>query len=96
MRRNIVVYISGFALFHASRSFGLLLINLRPQEATRAISNVLLVLTLFCLLVWIVGIRPEGELVTARSGSRGDPEAIGRHRRQLDAINATLARFVRS
>src|SRR5579872_1961315 len=33
VRRNIVVYISGFVLFSASRSFGLLLYNLRPRDA---------------------------------------------------------------
>src|SRR6185503_8606428 len=78
VRRNIVVYISGFVLFHASRSFGVLLINLRPQEATRLISTVLLGLTLLCLLIWIVGIRPEGERVTATSGYHHDPEAMQR------------------
>jgi len=96
VRRNIVVYISGFVLFHASRSFGVLLINLRPQEATRLISTVLLGLTLLCLLIWIVGIRPEGERVTATSGYHHDPEAMQRLQRQLDAINSALSRFVRN
>ncbi len=96
VRRNIVVYIFGFVLFHAFRSFGVLLTNLEPQEDTRLISTVLLGLTLLCLLIWIVGIRPEGERATATPGYRRDPEAMQRLNRQLDAINATLARFVRS
>ena len=88
VRRNIVVYISGFVLFAASRSFGLLLSNLLPQEATVTVSTILLALTLVCLLIWIVGIRPEGERVTATPGYRRDPEAMQRLSRQLDAINA--------
>jgi hypothetical protein len=52
-------------------------------------------LTLLCLLIWIFGIRPEGELTTATLGYRRDPEAMQRLSRQLDAINAALARFVR-
>jgi hypothetical protein len=96
VRRNIVVYIFGFVLFAASRSFGLLLSNLLPQAATLTVSTILLALTLLCLLIWIFGIRPEGERATATPGYRRDPEAMQRLSRQLDAINATLARFVRS
>lgn len=96
VRRNIAVYISGFVLFAATRSFGLLLFNLLPQEFTVAVSTVMLAFTLLCLLIWIFGIRPEGERATATPGYRRDPEAMQRLSRQLDAINATLARFVRS
>ena len=94
VRRNIVVYISGFVLFSASRSFGLLLYNLCPQDA-RLISTVLLGLTLLCLLIWIVGIEPEGELVTATPGYRRNPETMQRLSDQLDSINAALTRFGR-
>ena len=94
VRRNIMVYISGFVLFSASRSFGLLLYNLRPQDG-RLISTILLGLTLLCLLIWIAGIQPEGELVTATPGYRSNPEAMLRLSRQLDSINAALTRFVR-
>jgi hypothetical protein len=94
VRRNIVVYISGFVLFSASRSFGLLLYNLRPQDA-RLTSTILLGLTLVCLLIWIVGIQPEGESVTATPGYRSDPKTMQRLSHQLDSINAALSRFVR-
>lgn len=94
VRRNIVVYISGFVLFSASRSFGLLLYNLRPQD-DRLISTILLGLTLLCLLIWIVGIEPEGELATATPGHRRNPETMQRLSHQLDSINAALTRFVR-
>jgi len=94
VRRNIVVYISGFVLFSASRSFGVLLYNLHPRDG-RLISTVLLGLTLLCLLIWIVGIEPEGELVTATPGYRRNPETMQRLSHQLDSINAALTRFVR-
>jgi hypothetical protein len=96
VRRNIVVYIFGFVLFSGSRSFGLLLANLLPAKDTRLISTVLLGLTLLCLLIWIVGIRPEGEHVTATPGSRRNPETARRLTGQLDAINSALSRFGRS
>ncbi len=95
VRRNIAVYISGFVLFALARSFGLLLANLLPQKDTLLVSTILLGLTLLCLLIWLVGIRPEGERVTATPGYRRDAEAMQRLSRQLDSINQTLARFVR-
>lgn len=96
VRRNIVVYISGFLLFAAARSLGLLIANLLPQRFTVVVSTILLALTLLCLLIWIIGIRPEGERVSATPGYRRDPQAMQRLGRQLDAINATLTRFVRN
>ncbi len=96
VRRNIVVYIVGFVLFSAARSFGYLAINLLPQKDTRLVSTVLLGLTLICLVIWIVGLRPEGEWVTATPGYRSNPETMRRLSHQLDSINATLARFVRN
>jgi hypothetical protein len=95
VRRNIVVYISGFVLFSASRSFGLLLANILPASDTRLVSTVLLALTLVCLTIWIVGIQPEGELVIATPGYRRNPETMQRLSQQLDSINAALTRFVR-
>jgi hypothetical protein len=95
VRRNIVVYISGFLLFSASRSGGLLLSNLLPQSDTRLVSTVLLALTLGCLVIWIIGLQPEGELTTATPGYRRNPETMQRLNHQLDSINAALTRFVR-
>jgi hypothetical protein len=95
VRRNIVVYISGFLLFSASRSCALLLSNLLPQSDTRLVSTVLLALTLTCLVIWIAGLQPEGELVTATPGYRRNAETMQRLSHQLDSINAALTRFVR-
>jgi hypothetical protein len=95
VRRNIVVYISGFVLFSASRSFGLLLSNILPPSDTRTVSTVLLALTLTCLVIWIIGLQPEGELVTATPGYRRNPETMQRLSHQLDSINTALTRFIR-
>jgi hypothetical protein len=95
VRRNIVVYISGFVLFSASRSGGLLLANLLPASETRLVSTVLLALTFACLMIWIAGIQPEGELRTATPGYRRNPETMQRLSHQLESINAALTRFVR-
>jgi hypothetical protein len=95
LRRNIVVYIGGFGLFAAARSGGLLLANRLPAAATYTVSTILLAVTLLCLLIWIVGIRPEGERSIALPGHSRDPEASERLSRQLDAINTALARFAR-
>jgi hypothetical protein len=94
IRQNIAVYLGGFVLFSASRSGGLLLYNLRPRDA-RLISTVLLGFTLLSMLIWIIGIQPEGELVVATPGYRSNPETMHRLSRQLDSINAALTRFVR-
>jgi len=96
VRKNIAVYIFGFVLYSVSRSFGLLLSNLLPEQATRPISTVLLGLTLLCLMIWILGIRREGERLIATPGYRRTPEAVRRLSAQLDAINSALARFGRS
>jgi hypothetical protein len=96
VRRNIVVYITGFVVFHASRSFGLLLTNLLPQADSKPLSIAMLAVSLACLLVWMIGLQREGEHVTTVTGHRWNPAAIGRLSEQLDAINAALVRFVRS
>ena len=95
VRRNIVIYISGFLLFSASRSCALLLSNLLPQRDTRLVSTVLLALTLTCLVIWIAGLQPEGELITATLGYRRNAETMQRLSHQLDSINAALTRFAR-
>lgn len=95
VRRNIVVYICGFVLFSASRSFGLLVANLLPPSDTRFVSTLLLALTLASLVIWIAGLQPEGEVLTATPGYRRNPETMQRLSHQLDSINDALTRFVR-
>ena len=96
VRRNITVYLTGFVLFYFSRSGGLLLANRLPHEFARSVSSVLEGLTLACLLVWIWGLRAEGERETTVTGHRWNAAAAGRLSLQLDEINTALARFARN
>jgi hypothetical protein len=95
VRRNIVFYIGGFAVFYLSRTFGLLMINLLPPASLKAITNVLMSCSVCCLIAWLFGLRRENEDTATVVGHRWDPAAMERLSGQLDAINATLVRFAR-
>jgi hypothetical protein len=96
VRRNIVVYIGGFVVFHLSRTVGLLLTNLLPQRNLIPLSNAMQVVFLFCALFWSLGLRTEDLDSRTVAGHRWDPEAMKKLSGQLDAINSALSRFVRS
>src|SRR6185295_3076613 len=96
VRRNIVVYMTGFVLFYFFRSAGLLVTNLLPYTHRGLLSSVMEGLTLACLLVWIWGLRAEGELETTVTGHRWNAAAAGRLSVQLDEINTALSRFSRN
>ena len=96
VKRNVVVYITGFVLFYFSRSAGLLAANLLPRAAYQPMSVVLLGFSLGCLLLWSVGLRKEGEDQTTVTGNPGHAPALARLSTQLDEINAALVRFVRN
>lgn len=95
VRRNIVLYIAGFAVFYLSRSFGLLMINLLPPASLSVVNNVFTVVSFSCLIAWLLGLRRESEDTTTTVGHRWNPAAMERLSGQLDAINATLVRFGR-
>ena len=95
LRRNIVFYIGGFAVFYFSRTFGLLMINLLPPVSLQVIANVLMSCSSCCLIAWLFGLRRESEDITTTLGHRWDPAAMERLSGKLDAINATLVRFGR-
>jgi hypothetical protein len=96
VKRNVVVYMVGFVLFYSSRSVGLLLANLLPHTFYQPMSNILLGFSLMCLLLWLVGLRPEGEDVITVTGNAGHAPALARLSAQLNEINTALVRFVRS
>jgi len=95
LRRNIVFYIGGFAVFYFSRTFGLLTINLLPPGSLKVITNVLMCCSAGCLIAWLFGLRRENEDPTTVVGHRWNPAAMERLSGQLEAINATLVRFGR-
>lgn len=95
LSRNRVLYITGFVLYFLSRSAGLLLINLEPQQWKTSIDTVMLALASACLLMWLVALKAAGEETMTVIGHRWDPASMDRLTGQLDAINATLVRFSR-
>jgi hypothetical protein len=95
LRRNIVLYIGGFAVFYFSRTFGLLMINLLPPASLMVITNILMSCSVGCLIAWFFGLRRENEDTTTVVGHRWDPGAIERLSGQLETINTALVRFGR-
>jgi len=95
LRRNIVLYIGGFAVFYLSRTFGLLAINLLPPASLRVISDVLMLCSAGCLIMWFWGLRREDQDSMTVVGHRWNPAEMQRLYGQLDEINATLERFRR-
>ncbi len=92
VRRNVAVCIGGFVFYWFQRWAGLLLVNLYPKYAAAFYAG-MLVLSLACLLLWALAIKPEGEAVTTVTGHRWNLAETERLLRQLDAINARLGQM---
>jgi hypothetical protein len=95
MKRNVALYIGGFVAWFLARSSMLLILNRVPPESRHPFVIVDFLLEFACLLVWLVGLRPEGEQVTRVSGHRWDPRAVAHLSDQLGFINSSLARLGR-
>ena len=95
MKRNVALYIGGFVAWSLAHSSMLLLINLMPPQFLGSFSIAILLVEFVCLLVWLVGLRPQGEEVTTLTGHRWNPGAMDRLTGQLGSINASLARLGR-
>jgi len=93
MKRNVALYIGGFVVWSLARSSMLLFINLMPARVLRSSSVAILLVELLCLLVWLVGLRPRGEELTAVTGHQWNPGAMERLTGQLGSITARLARL---
>jgi hypothetical protein len=94
VRRNVAVCIGGFVFYWFQRWAGLLLVNLYPRYS-HGLSTVMLVLSLACLILWTLALRPEGEIVTTVTGHRWNPDETEHLLGQLDAINARLDQMAR-
>ena len=95
VRRNVAIYVVGFAVFYVSRMFGLLAANLLPARALTAVSNSLLGCALACLLLWLFGLRREDSGDFAVAAPLRTEASVKRLAGQLDAINAALVRLGR-
>jgi hypothetical protein len=97
LRRNVIIYISGFIVWSLTRSAAAHLANQFPQNliAVRIISLVQMCIGLGCLLLWLGGLQREGETRTAVVGHLWNRAEADRLTEQLDAINDSLARLRR-
>ena len=95
VRRNIVLYMAGFAVFYLSRTFGLLMINLLPRASLSVVNKVFTGFSFCCLIAWLFGLRRESEDTATTLGHRWNPAAMERLSGQLETINAALVRFGR-
>jgi hypothetical protein len=95
MKRNVALYISGFVVWSLGRSAVLLWINLMPGRFLEASSIAILLAELLCLVIWLVGLRPQGEEATTVVGALWSPNVMERLTGQLDSINAGLVRLGR-
>jgi hypothetical protein len=96
LRRNIVIYIGGFVVHFFARIFGLLMANLLSLHYLAMISNVLMIVSLGCTMVWLYGLRRSGEDSKVITGHRWNPAAMQELTEQLAAINASVGKLGRS
>jgi hypothetical protein len=95
VRRNVASYIAGFMLYFFTRWALLLLSDFWPQYHYQ-VSAALLGMAFACMAFWVVMMRPEGERAVTVTGHRWNPAEAERLTLQLDALNARLARLLRS
>lgn len=93
LRRNILIYSFGFAVFFGARAAGLLVTNLLPQTWLRTVSNGMLVGEALCLGFWIFGFRRDRDDDITTTGHRWNPGEYERLTEQLDSINEVLERY---
>jgi hypothetical protein len=94
MHRNVAVCMGGFVFYWFQRWTGLGLVNLYPARSI-LVGTVMSVLSLGCLILWTLALRPEGEIATTVTGHRWNPAETEHLLGQLGAINVRLERMGR-
>jgi hypothetical protein len=95
IRRNVAIYIGGFVAFFASHAAQMLLLN-RTNRSAAWLGTITLTVSLACVAAWIVGIRAGAKETMTVTGVRWNAGALNQLTLQLEGINASLARFVRT
>jgi hypothetical protein len=97
MRRNVIVYITGFIVWSLSRSAMVHVINqwFNNPYLTSATNIAQMCVAVGCLGLWMFGFQREGEARTAVVGHLWNRAEADRLTEQLDAINDGLARLRR-
>jgi hypothetical protein len=97
MKRNVILYAGGFIVWSLSRSTMLHVIN--QWSGNKAVSLIVnfiyMCIITGCLLVWLLGLRQEGENRTAVVGHLWNRAEANRLTEQLDTINGSLERLRR-
>lgn len=97
LRRNVIVYISGFIVWSLSRSAGLHFFNqnFANKQLREAYGTAQILIGAGCLLYWLAAMRRQGEARTAVVGHLWNRQEAERLTEQLNAINDGLARLRR-
>lgn len=95
LRRNVVVYAFGFAVYFGSRAITRLAGNLMGPDEFLALSVISLSIVLGCLLLWVLLLTRRGEVLDVTMGHRWDPRNGPALVRQLETINEALLRTAR-
>jgi hypothetical protein len=95
LKRNVVVYCLGYAVYSLALSTALLLMNVAGLEFARLASAGQLVVASACYVAWLVLLNREGEQEQVVVGHRWNPQKAERLIGQLNAVNAALLRTAR-
>jgi hypothetical protein len=92
LSQNVAVFIGGFVTYFVTRWVGLLTIGMH-RAWVNDLNVAMTSLSLACLLVWIVFLRPTGEAASVVTGHRWSPKEMERLTGQLTALNTKLEGF---
>lgn len=97
LRRNVIVYISGFIVWSLSRSAYIYVFKqwFRNEQVRQVSNTVQMFVGALCLLFWLIALKREGEAHTAVVGHVWNRAEAERLTEQLDAINGSLERLRR-
>jgi len=91
LTRNAVIYSAGFAVYFLAKSIALFVANLR-NYLWHQVDMGLLVVSVACLLFWVIMLSNAGEVKTVVVGHRWDIQDEERVVSRLKAINESLLR----
>lgn len=96
IQKNIMIYVTGFIVYHGSVAATHLVHNLLPQRLAQTTSVSALAMSLLSLSIWIIGLREERAAATTVAGHSWNPAAAVRLTVQLDQINMALTKFIKT
>lgn len=95
LSRNTLVHSTVFSVYFALRAVTSLIRTSIPQDLWLTLNILAMGASVLSIIVWILGLTPQGEQVTVRSGLRRDAIEQERLMEQLESINRSLLRTAR-